>query len=912
MALIRWRYVIPTGALLGIALLGYLALFADLPDPRRDGGKDGTAAASILIADRSGRLLYEVIDPAGNKQVPVALADIPLACRQATIATEDSRFYLHPGVDPLGIARALWENWRTGETTSGASTLTQQLARNLYLSEAERTERSLRRKLREAWLAWRLEQTYSKDGLLALYFNTTYYGHFAVGIEAAAQAYFGVHASELDLAQCALLAGLPQYPAGYNPIENPDAARRRQAVVLGLMARHGYVPATQAENAGKESLACASTPFPIEAPHFVMWVQSQLEELLGRERLAAGGLRVTTTLDLDWQHQAEAIVRRRLAQLQPCASGAAVADCDPDANPARRVENAALVALDPATGAVLAMVGSPDYFDPATSGAVNAALALRQPGSAIKPLTYAAALDPEHARKAGRQPWTAATIIPDLRAAFITAEGQPYVPQNYDRKYHGPVTIRTALANSYNISAVRTLDAIGVDALLEQAERLGIPWRAQTGSWMPETGNRKLDTGGPETGMDQLQASGFQGQRARFGLALTLGGGEVRLLDLTAAYAAFANDGTRVIPFAISRVETLDGDVLFDAPQRANVQRANALDPRVAYLITDILSDETARIPAFGPGNWLEIGRPAAAKTGTTTDWRDNWTLGYTPDLAAGVWVGNADNTPMKDVSGISGAGPIWHDFMATILRDVPLQAFSRPEGLVQVEVCADSGLLPGSASRGAGEQRSRGAEGRGAIGDREQAPLLPNTSAPPPVACPDRRLEWFIGGTEPTQVDDSHVQVALDIRTGEPAGVDTPAEYVQTESYWLLPPEYQAWARENGMPQPVASSRLNVATSNAQRGTFNLQLTSPDPNRVYRIDPGLPVNAQQVPVTALPGSESVEVTLMVDGAPFAALTGPDYTAWWTLTVGRHTFQAVAGLTDGSQARSEPVVVFVE
>ena len=568
----RWRFILPAAALLVGALAAGLALFTGTPVPQRPAGE--TRAASILITDRTGRTLYEAIDPNGSKQAPVPLAEIPLACRNATIATEDSRFYAHPGVDLLGIARALWQNWRTGEAIAGTSTLTQQLARNLYLPEAERTEHTLRRKLREAWLAWRLERTYSKDELLALYLNTTYYGHFATGIEAAAQAYFGVHARELDLAQCALLAGLPQAPTAYNPIENPEAAQRRQAVVLGLMARHGTITPAQAEEAGGERLAFAATPFPIEAPHFVMWVQSQLETLLGADRVRAGGLRVTTTLDLDWQRQAEAIVARRLAQLRPCAAGFSLAEgCDADADPARRVDNAALIALDPHTGAVLALVGSPDYFDPAISGAVNAALAQRQPGSAIKPLTYAAALDPERAREAGEAPLTAATIIPDLRAAFLTAEGEPYVPNNYDRRYHGPVTVRTALANSYNIPAVRTLDAIGVDALIEQAARLGIPWDREARSWGLGTrdpglglGNRGQRLEGERQQSEGETARPLDEQRpaARYGLSLTLGGGEVRLLDLTAAYAAFANGGSHVAPYAIARVETLDGEMVWD------------------------------------------------------------------------------------------------------------------------------------------------------------------------------------------------------------------------------------------------------------------------------------------------------------------------------------------------------------
>ncbi len=892
----RWRYLLPLGALATFTLLVCVTLLADLPDPQR--GQGQIAAPSILITDRAGRPLYEVIDPNGNKYVPLTLSEIPLACQQATIATEDSRFYQHPGVDLLAILRTAWQNRSNLGATPGASTLTQQLARNLYLSEDERVERSLRRKLREAWLAWRLEQTHSKDELLALYLNTTYYGHFAVGIEAAAQAYFGSHAADLDVAQCALIAGLLQYPAGYNPIENPEAARYRQKIVLGLMVKDGVLSAAQADDAYGERLAYASTPFPIEAPHFVMWVQSQLEELLGPERVRAGGLRVTTTLDLDWQHRAEDIVARRLAQLEPCASGAEPPLCDPKASPARRVDNAALVALDPQTGAVLAMVGSPDYFDATINGALNASLSLRQPGSAIKPLTYAAALDPERAARAGQQPWTAATLIADLRTVFPTAEGAPYVPLNYDLTFHGPVTVRTALANSYNIAAVKALQFIGVDALVEQAARLGIPWDREIGDWRLEIG--------------EARPSNLQPPTSKYGLALTLGGGEVRLLDLTAAYAAFANGGQRVTPFGIEQVETLNREVIWDqglgtrnsSVPSSPVPSPQSLDPRVTYLVTDILSDNVARIPSFGEQSALEIGRPAAAKTGTTTDWRDNWTIGYTPDLATGVWVGNADNTPMHDVSGITGAGPIWHDFMTTVLRATPPTEFTRPEGLVRVEVCADSGLLPVAA------------EEQGSGGVREQGSAIRNTQYA--IRCPHRRYEWFIAGTEPTQVDDMHRQIAIDVRTGASADALTPPEFIAAETVWALPEEYQTWARENGIPQPVASSRLKAEGSTfiLHPSSFILQLTSPDPNRIYRLDPALPASTQRAPITARLGGElaaaRATITLLLDGAAFAQVHGPEYTAWWPLSRGRHVWQVVALQENGGQTVSEPVVIFVE
>jgi penicillin-binding protein 1C len=893
------------GALVCSIVLLYRFLFADLPGPEQ---MAPMPVPSILIVDRQGRTLYEAVAPNGSKHVPLPLSEIPLACRQATIATEDSRFYEHAGVDLLAIARAAWRNWRGEGPFSGASTLSQQLARALYLSEDERGERTLRRKLREAWLAWRLERRYSKDELLALYLNTGYYGHFAVGIEAAAQSYFGVHGRELDLAQCALLAGLLQYPAGYNPLEHPEAAVQRQGTVLNLMVRERQILPAQADEAHQEHLSYASTPFPIEAPHFVMWVQGQVEELLGAERARAGGLRVITTLDLDWQRQADAIIARRLAALRPCAVvDADPATCDREADAARRVDNAGLVALDPQTGAVLAMVGNADYFDRSISGAVNTTLAQRQPGSAIKPLTYAIALDPAQAAAAGRAPWTPATLIADLRTVFVTAEGLPYVPQNYDQVYHGPVTVRTALANSYNIPAVKTLEHLGVDALIGLANRLGIPWEQETGGRNQEAGI----TGQPEL------TPASRPLTPRYGLALTLGGGEVRLLDLTAAYATFANGGIQVSPFAISRIETLDGQLISDcrlpiaecANPKSAIDNSQSVDPRVAYLITDILSDDEARRPAFGIGSALEIGRPAAVKTGTTTDWRDNWTVGYTPDLVVGVWTGNADNTPMRGVSGVTGAAPIWHDFMSSVLRGTPSHGFDRPEGLVQVEVCSDSGLLPvGSTWQIADGTQSSAINPQSAIRNRQSA-IVP---------CPARRLEWFIAGAEPTEVDASHVQMAIDTRTGEPATAATPAEFVTAQTFWLLPPEFREWARTNGIVQPTTDHRRQTTDDGATvvGRPPSVVLTSPDPNRTYRLDPTLPPNAQKLPITARLAPQLVvldaPVTLLVDGAPFAVVSGPDYTAWWPLTRGRHTLQAAVTSPDSQPATSEPVTLFVE
>ena len=474
------------------------------------------------ILDRNGKLLYEVVDPQAGKQIDLSLAHIPKACVHATIATEDERFFSHFGVDPVAIARAVWQNLNGRTVVSGGSTLTQQLARTLLLSPDERYEQSLRRKLREAWLAWELERRYSKDELLALYLNQTYYGNFAFGLEAAAQIFFAKPAPQLSTAECALLAGLVQYPTGYNPLADPQTAKNRQLTVLRLMQEAGYLdPATSAQVAA-EPLAYRSRLFDVKAPHFVMYVQSLLADQLGPERLRDGGLRVTTTLDVDLQREAEDAVRRRLAALT-CRDESA---CKDAAGRDRRVDNAAAVIIDSQTGAILAMVGSPDYFNQGIAGNVNAALSLRQPGSAIKPFTYAAALDPNWSGKAGEPPLTTASILPDLPTTFYVenVDGQmaAYRPQNYDRIYHGPVSVRTALANSYNIPAVKVLDRVGVDTLRELASQAGI--RSFTG---------------------------------RYGLALTLGGGDVRLLELTAAYGIF-DDGRTLPTQAILSIEQVD------------------------------------------------------------------------------------------------------------------------------------------------------------------------------------------------------------------------------------------------------------------------------------------------------------------------------------------------------------------
>ncbi|MBN2393047.1 MAG: transglycosylase domain-containing protein [Anaerolineae bacterium] len=805
--LFKTRTVRVLTILCALAFLGgaglYLWLCAGLPAP--DDLSAYTSAPSSKIYDRHGQLLFEMPPPYTGSHTPVILDDIPPYLIQATIATEDATFYSNPGMDLQGILRAVWINVQGGE--AGGSTITQQLVRTVMFSADERVERTLHRKLRELILAIRITRRYSKDEILNLYLNETYYGNMAYGVEAAARAYFAKSARDLDLAECALLAGLPQAPALYNPLEALDVVKARQTIVLDLLVKQGYVTVQDAQLAKTESLDFAAAPFPIRAPHFVMFVRSQLERELGLARVQAGGLNVYTTLDLALTDTARDIIRQHLTLLAVCHYDA---ECPPGG---RNVRNAALVALDPWTGEVVAMVGSPDYFSARIAGAVNGATALRQPGSSIKPLTYAAAFE----RAAlGQGDFTPATMLLDVRTAFVTREGTPYVPLNYDLVFRGPVRLREALASSYNLVTVKVLDAIGVEALTGMARRLGI------------------------TTFDDPD---------RIGLAVGLGGGEVRLLELTAAYAAFANGGYAVSPRVIQRVEDAAGTVLWAGADGMEdpALASRALDARVAYLITDILSDELARIPTFGEDSVLNLSRPAAVKTGTTTDFRDNWTVGYTPELVVGVWVGNADNETMKAVTGVTGAAPIWHDVMEAALKGQPVQAFARPEGLVDVEVCALSGELPGPD-------------------------------------CPHRIVEMFIAGTEPTTVCQIHQRID---------GV----------VYTVLPPEVQEWAREHNLPQPASASSSPAPL---------LRLTSPDAGAVYRIDPAQSRETQKIAVSAASDAVFEQVKLFVDDLPLAQFTSPPYTHLWRLEPGLHTFSAVGDTADGMEVSSAAVTIVVQ
>lgn len=807
-----WHSAILGGILALTAYIGlYLAPLPHAPQP-------GHLAESVKILDREGRLLYESAGPRDAHYTYVPLSQIPASLRLAVIATEDASFYSNPGIDPAGILRAALADLRGASLRQGGSTITQQLARNLYFPPEERSSTSPWRKLKEVVLALRLNRSLSKDQILEQYLNRAYFGNLAYGVEAAARTYFGKSVRDLDLAESALLAGLLQSPADYDPFTRLDSARARQQVVLQRMADEAYITEAQAEAAAAEPIALSRTPFPIEAPHFVAWVRDQLPDLVGEDAIAAGGLRVYTSLDLDLQQAAELAVERHLRLLKE-----------------HNVTDAAAVVIDPATGAVLAMVGSAGYFDEEIDGAINMALAPRQPGSAIKPVIYAAALE---------SGFTPATPLLDVPAFLPTRQNDPYSPSNYDATFHGVVPLREALASSYNVPAVRVLSAIGVDTAVRLGQRLGLTTLKDP---------------------------------SRYDLSFALGGGEVRLLDLTAAYAAFASGGRRVDPVAVMRVEDGKGRLLYEAPPQA---RARVVSPQTAYLLTDILSDNDARAPGFGLYSPLVIGRPAAAKTGTTTDFRDNWTVGYTPSRAAGVWVGNADGSPMKRVSGIDGAGPIWHDIMVAAHQGAPAQPFPEPEGISRVAVCLPSGLLP--------------------------TPY-----------CPRQRTELFAAGTEPSRPDDYYRPVLVCAASGRAAAGAAPTDCpggVSQQVFAFVPPEAIPWARAAGValpPVPPYSAGAPEPGSASDGTPGAVTLAYPADGSVFHLTRDLRAEDQALLIEALPSSAPAFTELYVDETPVARLEEPPYRAAWPLVPGVHRLSARVVDNAGNEAWSAAATVTV-
>ena len=608
----------------------------DLPSP--DTLTTRKIDVSTKIYDRNGILLYTIYKDK-NRSI-VNLDQIPTEVRLATLAAEDAEFYDHPGFSVRGIARSIFKNLENGEVTGG-STITQQLVKNALLTP----EKTLERKLKEIALAIRVEISFSKDQILEMYLNEVSYGGTAYGVAEASEAYFGKSVSQLNLAEAAFLAGLPKSPSKFSPFSGSvNSGIDRQKDVLNLMKINKFITEDQERDALATKLVFAPSKTDIKAPHFVMYVRQQLAEKYGEDVVETGGLEVVTTLDYKVQKFAEDVLAQEVAKLKPLHVG-----------------NGAVVILDPKTGAILAMVGSKNYFDPASDGNVNVAIQNRPPGSSIKVVNYAYALG---------HGFTPASIIDDSPTSFSVPGQAPYTPKNYDGKFRGNITLRSALAESRNIPAVKVLASYGVTNMIDLGTKMGIT------TW---------------------------GDKSQYGLSLTLGGGGVRLLDLAQVYATVANYGKTNETWAVGKITNYKGKVLEDNTCSPNSTKPpcsgqQVLDNRVAYLVTDILKDNTARSPAFGSHSQLVIpGHPeVAVKTGTSNDLRDNLTVGYNQDYVVAVWVGNNDNSPMSRVaSGLTGASSIFHGIMSGLLADQKSLAWDMPTGIVKSTVCSLTGSLP-------------------------------------------------------------------------------------------------------------------------------------------------------------------------------------------------------------------------
>lgn len=715
-----WRKLLP----FGLSLLPFLlvaGLFAyilrDLPSPKKLGAYDIPLATKIY--DRNGILLYDIF--ADENRTPVPLSEIPKSLQQATVSVEDKDFYHHRGVNPIGgILRAMIATI-TGRQLQGGSTITQQLVKSALLTP----ERSVTRKIREIVLAYWVEYLYPKDKILELYLNQVPYGGTAWGIESAAEKYFGKPVKDLDLAESALLAGLPQAPTLYSPGgAHPELAVQRQAEVLKRMVEDGYITAAQSDQAKKEPLHFIRQS-NIRAPHFVMYVKNELVNTYGERMVERGGLKVYTTLDLNLQQYAEATVASEVAELNPL-----------------RVGNGAALITHPATGEILAMVGSTDYFS-TPSGSFNVTTALRQPGSSIKPINYAIGIE--------KKIVTPATMFLDIPTCF-TVKNQPlYCPKNYDGQFHGPIQLRFALGNSLNIPAVKMLYLNTVSDMVASASAFGL-----------------------STFTDP----------SRYGLSLTLGGGEVRMTDMATAFGIFANAGIKKPVFGIRKVIDKNGSTLYEnrdsnldknVPSQLLLTGDRIISAETSFLISHILLDNNAREIEFGSRSALVIpGHAVSVKTGTTDDLRDNWTIGFTPQFLVATWVGNNDNSPMNPslVSGITGAAPIWNALMSFVLSGQPDIWPKQPENVIGALICTPSGLLPPNDS-----------------GDR---------------GC-QTRYEYFIKGTVPSQKEQLKQAVLINKDTGAMAGPEE-KDNIEPQEKTVFTDKISTWCADCNHPDNKAT----------------------------------------------------------------------------------------------------------
>ncbi len=804
------------GKWLFFGLLGFTVLvvliFAwfsrDLPDPTKVQRKTGF---STEILDRTGKvILYDVFTDQDRKFTP--LSEVSGFLKQATIAIEDKNFYNHQGFDPLSFFRIM-KNVVLERRLIGGSTLTQQLVKMILLTN----ERSVSRKVREFMLALRIEKTFSKDEILQMYLNEAPYGGTAVGVAAASQIYFGKEPMDLSLSESVLLAGLPQSPSRYSPYNgsNNKAYLARSKEVSRRMREDGVITKEMealVDNELEKIQFRGMGSNRIKAPHFVMYIKQLLEEKYGSSILETGGLKVTTSLDWELQQKAEKAVKEEVDKVTSSLN----------------IKNGSSVMLNTSTGEILTMVGSKDFFDTTIDGEVNVSMRLRQPGSSIKPLVYATAFSKN---------FNPASVLADVVTEFPGKdEKTPYIPKNYDGKEHGLLHLREALGSSINIPAVKLLALVGVENVLRQGYRMGLTSLEPTAETM-----------------------------ARVGLSMALGGGEVRLLEMTAAYSAFANGGYKVEPIAILKIEDNQDKVIFE---NKPVKPERVLDEKVAFLINSILSDNNARLLTFGPNSYLNMGaRAVAVKTGTTNDLRDNWTIGWSRDIIVGVWVGNNNNEKMKNVaSGVSGAAPIWRREILdglTLKPDVP---FAVPDGVSQIEVDKVSGF---PAHDGFGSYK-----------------------------------EWFVNGSLPSGPDTVHTKVKIckndpgkladkvSISQGnydeKEFIVMREIDFLTNKSLWQKGIDDWISKQEN----PIYKPPTEVCGASA---IMDVQIVTPENHSKVEGDK---VTVRFLVVSSKP---IVEARIYLDGNEKKVITNGDYLTTLEISSGQHSLRVTAKNNEGAE-----------
>lgn len=822
MRLLRMSAVLFVVLVIG-GIVSFFGLFAwysrDLPKPGQVVRREGF---STKIFDRNGTLLYDLFDT--ERRNPINISSVPEHLKHATVAIEDKDFYKHRGFDILTVLRIPY-NVIARQRVVGGSTLTQQLVKNVLLTN----DRTISRKFKELVLAIQIERTFSKDQILEMYLNEAPYGGTAWGVGTASEVYFNKKVADLTLVEAAVLAGLPQRPSVYSPYAGKQDEsgepywKVRARGVLLAMQRDGYIDATTHDQAVKDldTLTFQRANADLKAPHFVFYVRDVLSEMYGEDLVEKGGLSVTTSLDYSIQQEAEKIVAEEIEKVKEF-----------------NITNGSVMVMDPRSGEIIAMVGSKDYFDQTIDGQFNVAVdGLRQPGSSIKPVTYLAML---------RKGYTPATMLADVATTFTPNDkAKPYEPKNYDGKFRGPVNLRVSLGSSLNIPAVKSLAIVGVDSFLQLANEMGFV------TLEPTEENLK-----------------------RFGLAVTLGGAEVHLIDTVSAYSSFANGGLKVAPVSVLKVQDKDGKTLFE---HKNVPGQRVMSAEEAFLINHMLSDNVARIPAFGANSLLNTGKPIAVKTGTTNDQKDNWTVGWSQEIMVGTWVGNSDNTSMKRVaSGVTGASPIWRRVILMALeKGYKAPEWQVPSGVEQVELDSISGYVKHDD--------------------------FPST------------LEYVIKGTAPTGPDPIHTKIKMCRGENKLATEARIASGDYDEREAIVMKEADPFSQDgvnrwqigiDGWVNGQDDSRYKVPTEycGSSSDVF-VRINRPENQKSYSEE------EIEVKIESDSGDGIEKIELWVDGSLRETINNRNYTGKIKLSPGQHELYAKAKSRGGKEAQSGTVFI---